>query len=431
MEFFKPGTDIQYMKKKNLFMVISAILVFLSLVSITFFKFNMGIDFKGGTKIIISFKKGNPVDRGKIKDVLRNHIENEIGEKGIQIEVQDFDVGGAGEEESIKFLIFTDMPNLLTPLKKLEISNKIKGDLPPKTKIETSFEAGDKFFVLLPEEKPVREIKEKIKDIFKKIGFERVEVLSDKEEKFKIEYFKERNLILSEHRKDEDIELMKIEKKLEDEISKINDDRYTIFIEEIKSMVSSVLKKNFKNYEDVISTTNVSAAVGLELFQSGLLAILYAIVGMLIYIAIRFDVRFAPGAIIALIHDTIITMGVLSFFQIKFTLPIVAALLTIVGYSVNDTIVVYDRIRENIRKGKFSDLLKTINVSINETMSRTILTSATTLLVVIALFFLGGGLIKDFALALLVGITIGTYSSIFIASPITYYLDLVFKKKGI
>lgn len=168
---------------------------------------------------------------------------------------------------------------------------------------------------------------------------------------------------------------------------------------------------------DIRRVEVVGPKVGKDLRQKGILAILYAIVGILIYITWRFEFRYAIGAIIALMHDVIITVGIFSLLNKEFSLPIIAALLTIIGYSLNDTIVVFDRIRENIKEIKRRTLGDILNSSINQTLSRTLLTSVTTLLVVIALFFLGGAVIHDFAFALLVGIVIGTYSSIFIASP--------------
>ncbi len=180
----------------------------------------------------------------------------------------------------------------------------------------------------------------------------------------------------------------------------------------------------------VESATSVSPSVGADMLNEGLLAVLYSLIGMLIYIALRFDFRYGPGAVIALFHDSIITIGVFAIFQIPFSMTIIAAILTIVGYSVNDTIVVFDRIRENVSKFRDKPLDRIVNQAVNETLSRTILTSATTLFTVIAIFVLGGGLIKDFALALLVGITIGTYSSVFIASPVMMWFDKLLKPKG-
>ena len=157
---------------------------------------------------------------------------------------------------------------------------------------------------------------------------------------------------------------------------------------------------------------------------------IYALLGILIYITFRFEFRFAVGAVVALIHDVLITVSVFSITNKEFNLTVIAALLTIVGYSLNDTIIVYDRIRENIRKRRKEELLKIINISINEVLSRTILTSTTTLFVVLSIFFLGGDVIHDFAFALLIGIIVGTYSSIYIASPVVIILENAFAKKG-
>lgn len=169
---------------------------------------------------------------------------------------------------------------------------------------------------------------------------------------------------------------------------------------------------------DIRRVEMVGPKVGKDLRRKGFLAIIYALVGILIYVTFRFEFKFALGAVVALFHDVIITVGIFSLLDKEFSLSILAALLAIVGYSLNDTIVVYDRIRENSKqpgKRSYEDL---INTSINETLSRTILTSVTTILVLFSLFFLGGGVIHDFAFALMIGVIVGTYSSIFIASPI-------------
>jgi preprotein translocase subunit SecF len=174
----------------------------------------------------------------------------------------------------------------------------------------------------------------------------------------------------------------------------------------------------------------VGPQVGKDLRKQGMLAIVYAMIGILVYISWRFELRFAVGAIVALIHDVALTFGAFSLFDKEIGLPIIAAFLAIIGYSLNDTIIVYDRIREN--RGRYNDkgFPTIINRSINETLSRTILTSSTTLLVVLSLFIFGGGVIHDFAFALLVGVIVGTYSSIFIASPILLAWDRVVKKQA-
>ena len=162
----------------------------------------------------------------------------------------------------------------------------------------------------------------------------------------------------------------------------------------------------------------VGPKVGRDLTNKAIMAIIFSWIGMLVYIAWRFEFRYAVGGIIALIHDVIITVGALSLLNKEFTLTIIAALLTIVGYSINDTIVIYDRIRENVRKGAKKDLGEIMNVSINETLGRTILTSLTVFTVLAVLFFLGGDVIHDFAFAMLVGVISGVYSTVYIASPL-------------
>ncbi len=167
----------------------------------------------------------------------------------------------------------------------------------------------------------------------------------------------------------------------------------------------------------------VGPQVGKDLRQKGLLAILYAMIGILIYVTWRFEFRFAVGAILALLHDVMVTLGVFSLFGREVDLPVIAAFLAIVGYSLNDTIIVYDRIRENMGKHHKETFPFIINRSINETLSRTLMTSFTTLVVVLALFVFGGGVINNFAFALLVGVLIGTYSSIFVASPLLVFWE--------
>jgi preprotein translocase subunit SecF len=168
----------------------------------------------------------------------------------------------------------------------------------------------------------------------------------------------------------------------------------------------------------------VGPKVGKDLREKGLLALAFSLGAILLYIWWRFELRFGFGAVAALFHDVLITVGAFSIFNKQFDLTTIAALLTIIGYSLNDTIVVYDRIRENVKKtGGKGDLVQLINRSINECLSRTLLTSATTLLVVVALFVFGGGVIHDFAFAMLTGIVVGTYSSIYIASPVVLYLE--------
>ncbi len=167
---------------------------------------------------------------------------------------------------------------------------------------------------------------------------------------------------------------------------------------------------------DIRRVEFVGPKVGEELTNDGGLAMLYALIGILIYVAFRFEYRFALGSITALVHDVMITLGFFSLFQVEFDLTVLAAILAVIGYSLNDTIVVFDRIRENFLSTRHVDPAKIINGALNQTLSRTIMTSVTTLLVLLALFFLGGEIIHGFAIALLIGVLIGTYSSIYVAS---------------
>ena len=196
-----------------------------------------------------------------------------------------------------------------------------------------------------------------------------------------------------------------------------------ISIKTIKEKVSNELQGNV----DFRRVENVGPKVSKELLESGLLAISLALAAMLFYIWVRFEWQFSIGSIIAIFHDVLITIGLFSLLSLEINLSIVAAVLTIVGYSMNDTVVIYDRIRENLRKYSSLKIGEISNKSINETLSRTIITSSTTLLALISIFILGGEILKGFSLAMIIGVIIGTYSSIFVASPILKYFNVSFK----
>ena len=167
-----------------------------------------------------------------------------------------------------------------------------------------------------------------------------------------------------------------------------------------------------------LSVESVGPKVSGELIQTAVIAVMLAMAAVLVYIWMRFEWQFAVGAVAALVHDVLLTIGIFSELQIRFDLAIIAALLTIVGYSLNDTVVVFDRVRENLRKFKKMELKEVLNVSINETLSRTMMTSVTTLLALISLYVLGGDVIRGFVFAMIWGVIVGTYSSIFVASAI-------------
>jgi preprotein translocase subunit SecF len=198
----------------------------------------------------------------------------------------------------------------------------------------------------------------------------------------------------------------------------------------ITKNVSEALGKDFQNKGmDIRKVDIVGPKAGAELRLSGFQAMLWALLAIMVYVGLRFDFKYSPGAIVALFHDVSIILGVFAFTGTEFTLQTVAALLAVIGYSVNDTVIVYDRVREHEQKYTGRTLKEHINNAINETMSRTILTSGTTLFVSITMFFFGGLAIRDFFMAISLGVIVGTYSSIFVAAPATLFFDRVLGQK--
>ena len=207
--------------------------------------------------------------------------------------------------------------------------------------------------------------------------------------------------------------LIKFEKK----------DNTKTLIQDIKNNLTKTLGSGY----EFRRVENVGPKVSAELLKGGLIAIASALGAMLFYIWIRFEWQFSIGAILALFHDVILTIGVFSLFSFEINLSIVAAILTIVGYSMNDTVVIFDRVRENLKKYMDIKIFELTNISINETLSRTIITSATTLLALLSIFIFGGEILKGFSLAMILGVVFGTYSSIYIANPILVYLKVSYK----
>ena len=203
--------------------------------------------------------------------------------------------------------------------------------------------------------------------------------------------------------------VIKIEKKIKTDPN---------FIDNIEKKLSSSIGENFK----IRRVENVGPKVSSELLKSGIIAIGLSLAAMLFYIWIRFEWQFSLGAIAALFHDVILTLGIFSLFSLEINLSIVAAVLTIVGYSMNDTVVIFDRVRENLKKHADIKIFDLTNISINETLSRTIITSITTLLALTSIYFFGGQILKGFSLAMILGVVFGTYSSIYIANPILVQL---------
>ena len=209
-----------------------------------------------------------------------------------------------------------------------------------------------------------------------------------------------------------------------------NDQDYLIKFENkdntknIIELIKSNIDKSFGNNFDFRRVENVGPKVSAELLRSGIIAISISLAVMLIYIWIRFEWQFSLGAIIALFHDVIITLGLFSLLSLEINLSIIAAVLTIVGYSMNDTVVIFDRVRENLKKYSDIKIFQLTNISINETLSRTLITSITTLLALLSIFFFGGEILKGFSLAMIFGVIFGTYSSIYIANTVLVRLNV-------
>jgi preprotein translocase SecF subunit len=193
------------------------------------------------------------------------------------------------------------------------------------------------------------------------------------------------------------------------------------FVDKMASIFPNLVPDNINNF--VLSIEKVGPKVGAELSSDALMAILSALFFILVYVSVRFEFKYAVGAIAALTHDVLITLGIFSLLGYEVSLAVIAAFLTIVGYSLNDTIVIFDRVRENVKNSKNTNIKSIINKSINESLSRTIITSITTFFVVLILFLFGGEVIHAFSFAMIIGVLIGTYSSIFVASPVVVQMD--------
>ena len=366
MSLLKGESNVNFVGQRGTFAKLSSILVASSIIAMVLLKLKFGIDFAGGYEIQVKL----PGEQSE-----ESIVEALKGEKITDVRVQTF--GLSGDE----YLVFVPEQASLTGEQKLGLKDKmveLAGGDADKLSAWSIAESGESFDVrfLVPVEESA------LREAVTSIGVE-IKTISRGE------------------RTDEPF--------------------YKVTLVSIADYIEATLREKLAPpvSERIVQRIEfVGPQVGAELRNQGILAVIYSLVFILLYIAVRFDFNFAPGAIVALVHDVLITLGVFAVFQIEFNLPVIAALLAIVGYSLNDTIVVYDRIRENIPLRRGLKLHELVNVSLNQTLSRTVLTSGTTLLVVIALLVLGGPMIRAFSIALFVGVIVGTYSSIAIASPV-------------
>lgn len=380
MNFFRQKTEFDFLGKRKLAFAFSGVLVAISLVTPIFVSPNWGVDFAGGTEMQVKF--ASTVDAGDLRKAL--------GDAGVDdAQIQVF---GATEDQTFlirmgRASLFSDKEFASTVDPKLRealpnVADGMKG-------LEYSEAEGDQITVTAKDGETLSE--QAVTEAFDKNGWAVQEVRA----------------IVPEH-------------------------SYAVVFRGIGDKVERVLDKEFAAAKPVVERVDqVGASVGNELKLAAIKSILLAVLLILLYVGFRFDFRFAPGGVVALAHDAILVVGFYLVTGAEVNSNTIAAVLTIVGFSINDTIVIFDRVRENMLKFKGTDLVKVINTSLNETLSRTILTSFTLILSLIGLVIFTTGTLRDFSMAMSFGVIIGSYSSIYLASPIVIWMDEVLKARKV
>ncbi len=382
-ELIKPNHNFEFVGRMSLFLGISTFLVLLSIAMLPINHFwrghalNFGIDFRGGTEVEVQFKQEQ--EPGKIRAAMQ--------------------AGGFKDTEVVKEKN-DQMPNL--------------------------------YFLRFGAVSPVSDQKVQQIDaaLRAKFGAENVRKLdfSDGGDKLYIHFTKGRAIEptdIAEVLKSQGVQNNTVQR-----FGRPEDNAFEVILVGLDVEVKSVLDKGLgaDAVEAIRSVQSVGAKAGAELRDDGIKSLLFAIVCIMVYIAVRFDFRYGPGTIASLLHDAILVMGAFAITYREFSLTTIAAILTVIGYSMNDTIVVFDRIREDASRMRDKKFERVVNTAINETLSRTILTSATVFFVTLAMNIWGTGVIRDFAFAMNVGVIVGTYSSIFVAAPILIWLNRRFFK---
>lgn len=384
MEFFT-DTKIDFMKYRKYFVILSLALLAVGILAVFFHgKLNLGIDFAGGTQLTLKFRQQPEID--ELREV--------VADAGIR----DAQIQRFGEEEANEVIIKTPTVegqeegtrNLVVNALSARYESAMTGDFDLNQRGSEAI--AERLYELDPDE------------------------LRATDEVIAGDHYAEVAGKILERRRQEGLLVSW------DEI---------IGIPEVSTEVATALQENaYLGEFAVLGAENVGPQIGAELRLKGILAVLASLVGMLMYIWFRFELRFGVGALVALSHDVLIVLGLFTLLGFEFNLTTIAGFLTLVGYSVNDTVVVFDRVRENLRRSRRQPLVETINLSLNQTLSRTVLTSGTTLLVVGSLFLLGGDVLRGFAFILTVGVVVGTYSSIYVASPFTLLWERLFGRES-
>jgi preprotein translocase subunit SecF len=384
MEFFR-NSSIDFMSYRRIFVVLSAVMILVSVV-VVFVKghLNLGIDFVGGTQLTLKFSSKPMAD----------NLRTLVAEAGID----DAQIQRFGAEEANEVLIKTPTIEGTEEGSRDRVidalSRHFNGD--QADQFDLNRRGQDALAELLMELDPER-------------------IASQDRETAAARYDQLAAAVIEVRREDGLLESW-------DEVASAEG----VGPEVVEALRSRAQIGEFA----VLGAENVGPQIGAELRRKGILAVISSLIGMLIYIWFRFELRFGIGALVALVHDVLIVLGLFALAQFEFNLTTVAAFLTLVGYSVNDTVVVFDRVRENLRRSRREPLVDVMNRSLNQTLSRTVLTSGTTLLAVGTLLFLGGDVLRGFAFIITIGVVVGTYSSIYVASPFALLWEQLFGREA-
>ena len=393
MQFFKENLNFDFMSKRKPFGVVSAIAVAVSIAIAIVIAPKFGIDFMGGTEIQVRF--GQEVEAGAVRSLLRD-----LGFPAAEVVT----VG-----DNTQYMIRLQTVSPISDEQSAAAKKAFEGAFKDVEVNRFEFSpGGDKLTVRTTKSVAISDVEKTAKDV----GLNLASALPGESGGDAEAEASEGGEAASEVESSKKCEGVICTWPYQDMFV------YEVSLKGVSDRIMDGLREtDFGKDAEKQRSEWVGPKVGQQMREAGIWSIVYALLFIMIYIAVRFDLRFAPGAVVALIHDVFITVGIFTVLRIEFTLATVAALLTIVGYSLNDTIVVFDRIRENITKMKERKLESVINISINQTISRTVLTSLTTLFVVVALLSIGWNTnVRDFAIALFIGVFVGTYSPIFIAS---------------
>jgi preprotein translocase subunit SecF len=382
-ELIKPGTNFEFVGRKNLFLTISLLLT-LGSIGMLFvnrawrgYHLNWTIDFRGGTEMILGF--GQPVAAGDVRQALYD-----TGHHNTDVSAFSY---SEGDQQKQGYLVRLAEFGSVKPEEANAISDAIVKKHGDRGVLKANW-SGDTMFVR--SQKPI------------------------KAEEFAV-VLRERGLEMKPWTPDQ-------QKEYETPNAGTGEFNYQVNIYGLDRKVQLALESKLGTQVQIKQVDAVGPKAGEELRNDGIKSLLYAIALIMLYIAFRFDFRYGPGTVAALLHDAIVVIGVFAVTWTEFSLTTVAAVLTVIGYSMNDTVVVFDRIRENETRLKDKKLDRVINISINETLSRTILVSLTVFVTTLAMNLLGTGLVKNFAFAMNIGIIVGTYSSIFVAAPVLLWL---------